>query len=129
MLPREKVKMQADLTERFGLSRAVKAGNLIFISGTTASHPEGGAYHPGDAYEQAKVIYERMRIALEELGAGLEDIVQTMVYVTDMKLCNIAGKAHGEVFARIQPASATVEIGPLLHPDLVIEVTAIASLV
>lgn len=128
MSDRPKVKMQADLGERFGLSRAIRAGDLIFVSGTTASNPDGGGFHPGDAYEQTKLILERIRLALEELGAGLEHVVQTQTFVTDMALCHIAGKAHGEVFRDIRPASMTVEIGPLLHPDLVVEITAIASL-
>lgn len=127
-MTRPKVAMQEDLGERFGLSRAIRAGNLIFVSGTTASGPNGTALHPGDAYEQTKLVLKRIEAALNELGAGLEDVVETRTYITDMTLCHVAGRAHGEIFREIRPASATVQIGPLLHPDLVVEITAMASL-
>ncbi len=125
---RPQVAMQEDLGERFGLSRAIRAGNLIFVSGTTASGPNGTAFHPGDAYEQTKLVLGRIEAALKQLGANLEHVVETRTYITDMALCHVAGRAHGEVFRDVRPASATVQIGPLLHPDLMVEITAIASL-
>jgi enamine deaminase RidA (YjgF/YER057c/UK114 family) len=112
----------AEWGDRFGYSRAVKAGNLIEVAGTTA---------PGDsAYEQARGALNAIAAALEQLGASLEDVVRTRMFVVDIERNgDEVGRAHGEVFADIRPASAMYGVTGLLRPEMKveIEVTAVAS--
>lgn len=127
-MERQKVAVASSWGEAIGYSRAIKAGDLIFVSGTTASGPDGKALHPGDAGAQAAVILERILAALKELGAGPEHVVETRIFLTDMTTWQDVGRAHGAVFKDIRPASTMVEIGPLIAPDLLVEISAIASL-
>ena len=105
----------------FGYARAVRVGNTIHVSGTTA----GGA----DAYEQATNVLTIIKNALAEAGAGPEHVVRTVVYVTDMA-AHAAGvtKAHGEMFGDIRPASTLVAVTALLRPELFVEIEAYAIL-
>lgn len=105
----------------FGYSRAVRVGNQIHVAGTTAD----GA----DAYEQAKNVMAIISRALEEAGAGLEHVVRTVVYVTDME-AHMDGvtRAHGEAFSEIRPASTLVAVTALVRPELVVEIEAYAIL-
>ncbi len=109
-----------------GYSRAIRAGNIIEVAGTTASAPGGGIVAPGDMYEQAKYCIDVIRRAIEELGGTVEDVVRTRVFITDISRWEEAGRAHGEVFGEIMPASAFVGVSELLHPDLMIEIEATA---
>lgn len=109
-----------------GYSRAVRVGDLIEVAGTSASGPGGQIIAPGDMYGQAKYCVEVIKDAIEQLGGTVEDVVRTRVFVTDISLWEEAGRAHGEVFGEIQPASAFVGINELLHPDLMIEIEATA---
>lgn len=109
-----------------GYSRAVRVGNLIEVAGTSASAPGGAVVAPGDMYGQAKYCIEVIQKAIEELGGSVEDVIRTRVFLTDMSLWEEAGRAHGEVFGEIRPASAFVGTSELLHPDLMIEVEATA---
>jgi len=109
-----------------GYSRAVKAGNVIFVAGTTASGPDGKALHPGDPGKQAEVILQRIEAALHELGAGLDDVVETRIYVRDIARWEAVGRAHGAAFGKARPASAMVEVSALISPDLLVEISAIA---
>lgn len=109
-----------------GYSRAIRAGNVIEVAGTTASGPGGIIVAPGDMYEQAKYCIDVIRRAIEELGGTVEDVVRTRVFLTDMSRWAEAGRAHGEVFGEINPASAFVGVSELLHPDLMIEIEATA---
>jgi len=113
-----------------GYSRAVRAGNIIEVAGTSSSGPNGQILHPGDMYSQAKYCIEVIVAAVEELGGTANDIVRTRVFLTDMSLWAEAGRAHGEAFANVEPkpASAFVGTSELLHPDLLIEVEATAIL-
>jgi enamine deaminase RidA (YjgF/YER057c/UK114 family) len=117
----------APLGATIGYSRAVRAGPLVFVSGTTATSPQGGALHPSDAGKQTEVVLERIGAALRQLGSRLEDVVETRIYVTDMALWPAAGQAHGAVFKDIRPASTLVEVGALIYPDLLVEISAIAA--
>lgn len=102
-----------------GYSRAVKVGNTIHVSGTTAD----GA----DAYEQASNVLTIIKNALAEAGAGPKHVVRTVIYVTDMKAhADGVTKAHGEMFGDIRPASTLVEVTGLLRPELVVEIEAYA---
>ncbi len=126
-MQRQRVPVASSLGATIGYSRAVRAGDLVFVAGTTATSPDGGALHPGDAGKQTEVILERIGAALRELGASMEDVVETRIYVTDMSLWPAVGAAHGAVFKDIRPASTLVQIGPLIFPGLLVEISAIAA--
>ena len=126
-MQREQVPVASPLGATIGYSRAVRAGDLVFVSGTTATSPDGSALHPGDAGKQAEVVLERIAAALRELGASLKDVVETRIYVTDMSLWQAVGAAHGAVFKDIRPASTLVEVSALIYPELLVEISAIAS--
>jgi enamine deaminase RidA (YjgF/YER057c/UK114 family) len=109
-----------------GYSRAVRVGELIVVSGTTASGPDGRALHPGEAGPQTRVILERIGAALAKLGACLEDVVETRIYVCDIDQWETVGREHGAVFGAIKPATTMVEVSRLIAPDLVVEISATA---
>ena len=109
-----------------GYSRAVRVGNHVYVSGTTASGPEGEALHAGDPGGQTRVILERIQTALTKLGASLKDVVETRIYVRDIKQWEAVGRVHGEIFADIRPATAMLEVSGLITPDLLVEISAIA---
>jgi len=114
--------------ESIGYSRAVRAGELIFVSGTTAGGTDGKALCPGDAGGQAAIILDRIVAALKELGAVPEQVVETRIYLTDMSSWQDVGRAHGAVFGNTRPATTIVQVGPLISPDLLVEISAVASL-
>jgi enamine deaminase RidA (YjgF/YER057c/UK114 family) len=111
-----------------GYSRALRAGHLIFVSGTTASGPDGRAMYPGDPYAQAQEIWRRIAATLEEAGATISDVVQTRQYVVDISKWGEIGRAHSEVFGQILPATSMVEVRRLIDPTLLVEIEAIAIL-
>lgn len=125
---RAKVKILSALGETIGYSRAIRAGDLIFVSGTIASGPDGKTLHPGDAGGQAKVVLERLLAALAELGAGAEHVVETRIFLTDITMSQEVGRAHGDVFRDVRPTTTMVQVGPLHSPDIVVAISAIASL-
>jgi enamine deaminase RidA (YjgF/YER057c/UK114 family) len=109
-----------------GYSRAVRVGNLVFVSGTTASGPEGQALHPGEPGPQTRLILDRIDAALTKLGASLKDVVETRIYVCDIGQWEAVGRVHGEVFADVRPATTLVEVSKLIAPDLLVEISAMA---
>ena len=109
-----------------GYSRAVRAGDLVCVAGTTAANPDGSPMHPGDAYAQAREVLRRIVAALGEVGARAEDVVQTRMYVTDIARWEEVARAHGEVFGAIRPASVMVEVRALIDPGLLVEIEATA---
>jgi enamine deaminase RidA (YjgF/YER057c/UK114 family) len=109
-----------------GYSRAVRVGNLVFVSGTTASGPEGQALHPGEPGPQTRLILDRIDAALAKLGASLKDVVETRIYVRDIAQWEAVGRVHGEVFADIRPATTMVEVSQLITSDLLVEISAVA---
>jgi len=111
-----------------GYSRAVRAGNLIFVSGTTASGPDGKALHAGKSGAQTRVILDRIEAALIKLGGSLDQVVETRIYLCDISQWEAVGKVHGEVFAAIRPATTMVEVSRLIASDLVVEISATAIL-
>ncbi len=111
-----------------GYSRAVRAGNLVFVSGTTATDVNGKVVGVGDAYAQAKEILRRIDLALQEVGATLQDVVQTRIYITDISRWEEVGQAHGEVFCEVRPATAMVEVQRLIAPEMLVEIEALAVL-
>jgi enamine deaminase RidA (YjgF/YER057c/UK114 family) len=103
-------------------SRAVRVGNQIFVSGTTASDAHGNTVAVGNAYEQAKYALRKIEDALLEAGARLTDVVRTRMFVTDICQWQEIGRAHGEVFAGINPAATMVEVRRLINPDHLVEI-------
>jgi enamine deaminase RidA (YjgF/YER057c/UK114 family) len=112
-----------------GYSRAVRIDNRIWVSGTTSTGSDGAIVGKGDPYAQAKQAIANIERALVSAGAGLADVVRTRIYVTDIAHWQDIGRAHGEAFAAIRPASTMVEVSRLIDPDLLVEIEADAVVV
>ena len=123
----EKINIPADTIweDVVGYSRAVKAGNIIEISGTAAVY-KGKVIGKSNAYEQTKFILEKIKNTLESLGSGMNDVIRTRIYVTDITKWEEIGRAHGEYFKNIKPATAMVEVKSLIDPDMLVEIEATA---
>lgn len=110
----------------FGYSRAVRAGSLLLVAGTTSADEDGVVRAPGDAYEQTVLVLDAIEAALHRAGAALEQVVQTRLYVTDMTRAGEVGRAHGERFGDIRPVTAIVGVTALLDPRMLVEIEAVA---
>ena len=106
-----------------GYSRAVRVGAFVYVSGCTSSTPEG-LVGKGDPYAQAVQTLKTVVSALEKAGAKPEDVVRTRIYLTRMSDWEVVGKAHGEVFGAVRPATAMVEVSKLIDPEMLVEIEA-----
>jgi enamine deaminase RidA (YjgF/YER057c/UK114 family) len=109
---------------RIGISRAVRAGRVMAVSGTAPIQPDGGVASPGDVYGQTKRCLEIIAAAIADAGLSLEDVVRTRVMLTDISLWEGAARAHAEYFAHVRPASTMVEVKAFIDPGWLVEVEA-----
>jgi enamine deaminase RidA (YjgF/YER057c/UK114 family) len=125
---RQKVSSGSPWEDIVGYSRAIRVGNVVEVAGTTAMDGDV-LIGKGDIYAQTVYIFKKIEHALQQVGATLNDVVRTRMYVTHIDLWEQVGKAHGEFFASIKPVATMVEVSRLINDDLLIEieVTAIIS--
>jgi enamine deaminase RidA (YjgF/YER057c/UK114 family) len=124
MATRTNISSGAPYEPTFGYSRAVKVGNMVFVSGSTAIQPEGSVTGVGDAYAQTIAALCTIEKALQQSGASLKHVVRTRMFATNLAHTDAIGKAHAEFFRDIRPAATLVEISRLVHPDMLIEIEA-----
>jgi len=122
---RELFSSGSEWEHKMGYSRAVKVGETLYISATSAAAADGST--TGDLYEQTRFALEKLGAVLEEAGFSYPDVVQSKVYVTDISQWELAGRAHGEVFGEVRPALSLLHVLPFLDPTMLVEVELVAT--
>ena len=128
MQERQKYSSGAKWEKIVGYSRAVRVGDRIYVTGTTATDENSNIVGVGDTYAQTIQVIKNIEKALNALGATLENVVRTRMFVTDISRWEEYGRAHGEFFAAIMPATTMVEVSKLIDPQMLIEIEADAEL-
>jgi enamine deaminase RidA (YjgF/YER057c/UK114 family) len=123
-MPRQLFATKTEWEPFVGYSRAVRVGDHVFVSGTTATDENGALVAPGDAYGQAVQVLENLKRALEKAGASMGDVVRTRMFVTDISKWQEYGRAHGEYFRDIRPVTSMLEVKALIDPGMMIEIEA-----
>jgi enamine deaminase RidA (YjgF/YER057c/UK114 family) len=125
-MERKRVSTGTEWEREVGYSRAVRAGDQIHVSGTTATDADGDLVGEGDAYAQARQALDNVEAALSEAGASVGDVVRTRLYVTDADDWEAVGRAHGETFGDVRPATTLVEVSARVDPAMLVAVEAVA---
>ena len=128
MTDRQNVFSVSPYEDVIGFSRAVRVGDLVFVSGTVAWGPDGKLVGAGDVYAQAKQTLANIEGYLRQAGATLKDVVRTRIYLTDIGRWQEVARAHREAFGDVRPASSMLEISGLAEPEMLVEIEAVAAL-
>jgi|SRR3989344_9183368 len=121
---RKRVLYGQPLEKEIGFSRATRIGPIVAVSGTAPINSDGSVACPGDLYGQAKRCLEIIEDVLKKAGGGLDKVIRTRIFLTDIKRWKEAAKAHGETFSEIQPACTFVEVSRFINPEWLIEIEA-----
>lgn len=126
MTQRQNISSGAKWEDIVGYSRAVRIGNVIEVAGTTAVDENSNVVGSGDPGAQTRYILQKIEKALHAAGAEMRDVIRTRIFLTDILRWEEVGRAHGEFFGQIKPASTMLEISKLINPDLLVEIEATA---